>query len=131
MSVDRASSITRKDFLALLGGGVLAAAPWPAGRVAAQGSGVLKISFRSSLVRLDPAFTVSSDEYVATQTIFDNLTRLDANLRPIPGLAEEWSSPDGGKSWLFKLRSGVRFHHGRALEAEDVVFSMQRVLNPA
>ena len=131
MTVDRASSITRKDFLALLGGGVLAAAPWPAGRVAAQGSGVLKISFRSSLVRLDPAFTVSSDEYVATQTIFDNLTRLDANLRPIPGLAEEWSSPDGGKTWLFKLRSGVRFHHGRALEAEDVVFSMQRVLNPA
>jgi peptide/nickel transport system substrate-binding protein len=121
-------SMTRKDFLALLAGGA-AAASLP-GLAAAQASGVLKVSFRSSLVRLDPAFTVSSDEYVATQTIYDNLTKLDERLSAIPSLAEEWSSPDGGKTWLFKLRSGVRFHHGRALDAEDVVFSIRRVLDP-
>lgn len=123
--------ITRKDFLALLGGGAAAAVGGlPIRGASAQGSGILKVSFRSALVRLDPAFTVSSDEYVATQTIYDNLTRLDENLKPIPGVASSWESPDGGTTWIFKLRSGVRFHHGRALDAEDVVFSIKRVLDP-
>ena len=129
---DNSISVSRKDFLRLLGGGVLAASGVAGfGRAAsAQTSGPLKMSFRSSLVRLDPAFTVSSDEYVATQAIYDNLTRLDEKLNPIPGVAAEWSSPDGGVTWLFKLRTGVRFHHGRELDAEDVVFSLMRVLDP-
>ena len=127
-----AMSISRKDFLKLIGGGALAASGAAGfdGSVLAQASGRIKMSFRSSLVRLDPAFTVSSDEYVATQTIYDNLTRLDDKLAPIPGVASEWNSPDGGTTWVFKLRTGVRFHHGRELDAEDVVFSLKRVLDP-
>lgn len=125
--------MTRKDFLRALGGGAAAAALARAGlgndAAFAQSTAPIKISFRSALVRLDPAFTVSSDEYVATQSIYDNLTRLDEKLSPIPGLASEWSTPDGGTTWLFKLRSGVKFHHGRALDAEDVVFSLSRVLD--
>jgi peptide/nickel transport system substrate-binding protein len=126
-------AVTRKDFLKLLGGGALAAGLAKSGlgadEAAAQSTTPIKISFRSALVRLDPAFTVSSDEYVATQSIYDNLTRLDDKLSPIPGIASEWSSPDGGATWLFMLRSGVKFHHGRELDAEDVVFSLSRVLD--
>jgi peptide/nickel transport system substrate-binding protein len=125
-----AGSITRKELLALLGGSALAAAGGVRSARAAGGSGVLKISFRSSIKRLDPAFTISGDEYIATQTIYDNLTRLDAELKVIPGLAESWLSPDSGKTWTFKLRKGVRFHHGRELEAQDVVFTAKRVLDP-
>lgn len=123
--------ITRKEFLALLAAGAAAATGGlPVSRASAQAKGILKVSFRSALVRLDPAFTVSSDEYVATQTIYDNLTRLDEALKPIPSVATSWESPDGGTTWIFKLRSGVRFHHGRELDAEDVVFSINRVLDP-
>ncbi len=129
MISDKSASITRKDLLALLGGGILAAGSGAKMASAADRS-ILKISFRSSIKRLDPAFTISSDEYIATQTIYDNLTRLDANLGVIPGVAESWSSPDSGKTWTFKLRKGVRFHHGRELEAEDIVFSARRVLDP-
>lgn len=132
MSRSDALSISRKDFLKLLAGGVVAATslPWLGGAALAAASGTLKISFRSSLVRLDPAFTVSSDEYIATQAIYDNLTKLDETLSPIPSLAESWSSPDGGKTWLFKLRGDVKFHNGDPLEAEDVVFSINRVIDP-
>ena len=122
--------ISRKEFLTLLGGAAIAGAGLRAGSAAAQARNVLKVSFRSALVRLDPAFTISSDEYVATQALYDNLTRLDETLKPMPGLATSWESPDGGKTWLFKLRSGVKFHHGRELDAEDVVFSLRRVLDP-
>lgn len=132
MKLDNALEITRKDFLRLLAGGAVAAASLPAlsGAALAQAQGVLKISFRSSLVRLDPAFAISSDEYVATQAIFDNLTRLDETLSAVPGLAQTWESPDGGRTWLFTLRDGVSFHDGRPVEAEDVVFSIRRVIDP-
>ena len=129
MISDKTPSITRKDVLALLGGGVLAAGAGTRIAIAADRA-ILKISFRSSIKRLDPAFTISSDEYIATQSIYDNLTRLDPNLSVIPGVAKSWASPDNGKTWTFKLRKGVRFHHGRELEAKDVVFSASRILDP-
>ncbi len=132
MSRNQSMPIDRKDFLKLLAGGAVMAGalPWMAVDAKAQAAGTLKVSFRSSLVRLDPAFTVSSDEYIATQAIYDNLTRLDEKLNATPSLAEEWTSPDGGKTWTFKLRAGVKFHNGRVLDAEDVVFSIKRVLDP-
>lgn len=126
-----AISLTRKDLLRLFGAGALASAASPFVASSARAAGqVLKISFRSSMKRLDPAFTISSDEYAATQAIYDNLTRLDEKLNVLPGVAQEWSSPDNGKIWLFKLRSGVRFHHGREMTADDVVFTVRRILDP-
>lgn len=132
MQAKRTTSITRKEFLRFLAGGAIATSVLPGSvrRAIAQGSDVLKISFRSAHVRLDPAFTVSSEEYVVTQSIYDNLTRLDEELNPVPGLATEWTSPDNGKTWIFTLRDGVRFHDGRALSANDVVYSLKRVLDP-
>jgi peptide/nickel transport system substrate-binding protein len=127
------TAISRKDFLKLLGGSALAAAALPtfAGRASATPVRRLTISFRSAMKRLDPAFTISSDEYVATQAIYDNLTQLDASLNVLPGLAESWNSPDGGVTWAFKLRKGVHFHNGREMDAEDVVFSLTRILDKA
>lgn len=124
--------VTRKEVLRLLAGGAAAMVSLPALSHAAlaQADGVLKIGFRSSLVRIDPAFAISSDEYVATQAIYDNLTRLDETLSAVPGLAEKWASPDGGKTWVFTLRDGVRFHDGSPVEAEDVAFSIKRIIDP-
>lgn len=120
--------ITRKDFLALIGATV-ATGFLP--RIShAQANEVLKVSFRTAPAILDPAFGANSDEYIASQAIFDNLTRLDEGLKAIPSLATSWDSADGGQTWVFKLREGVHFHHGRVLDAEDVVFSLKRVLDP-
>lgn len=45
-----------------------------------------------------------------------------------PRLATEWFiSPDDPSVWVFKLREGVKFHDGADFNAEDVVFSMERV----
>lgn len=46
-------------------------------------------------------------------------------------LAESWSTPDGGKTWIFKLRKGVKWHDGKPFTADDVVFSYNTYANPA
>lgn len=48
-----------------------------------------------------------------------------------PLLAESWSTPDQGKTWVFKLRKGVKWHDGKPFTADDVVFSYNTYANPA
>ncbi|MDQ3512504.1 MAG: ABC transporter substrate-binding protein, partial [Chloroflexota bacterium] len=55
------------------------------------------------------------------------LVFLDDALGPIPGLAESWETPDD-RTYVFALRQGVMFHNGREMTADDVVFSLRRVL---
>ena len=48
-----------------------------------------------------------------------------------PGLAESWSVTSSGKTWTFKLRSGLRWSDGTRLTAEDVLFTWNNVIyNP-
>ena len=46
-----------------------------------------------------------------------------------PSLATSWTAQDGGKSWRFKLRDGVKFWDGSPMTAEDVKFSLDRLVN--
>ena len=62
--------------------------------------------------------------------IFDGLVQFDANLKPIPALAEFWEASRDGRTWTFTLRRGVKFHHGREVTAHDVVYSFTRLLDP-
>jgi peptide/nickel transport system substrate-binding protein len=44
-----------------------------------------------------------------------------------PMLAERWKVADGGRTWTFYLRKGVRFHNGTELTAEDVKFTFASI----
>ncbi len=44
----------------------------------------------------------------------------------LPDLAESWETPDGGLTWNFKLRRGVKTSDGLEVKAEDVVWSLNR-----
>jgi peptide/nickel transport system substrate-binding protein len=46
----------------------------------------------------------------------------------VPQLATSWSSGKGGKQWTFKLRSGVRFHTGRAMDAAAAKAAIERTI---
>jgi ABC-type transport system substrate-binding protein len=61
--------------------------------------------------------------------IYDGLVKLDKNLTPIGALSDYWTISSDGKLYTFFLRKGVKFHHGRELEAEDVKFSLERLVN--
>ena len=47
-----------------------------------------------------------------------------------PALAQFWKASRDGLTWTFTLKKGVKFHHGREVTAEDVVYSLTRVVDP-
>jgi ABC-type transport system substrate-binding protein len=73
----------------------------------------------------DPALP---SHYFITEQLFDGLVKFDAHYNPMPALAEYWEISDGGSRITFKLRRGVRFHNGRELTAEDVKYSLERLV---
>jgi peptide/nickel transport system substrate-binding protein len=54
---------------------------------------------------------------------FDN----NQTLKLDPMLATSWKASQGGKVWTFKIRSGVKFHDGSPLTADDVVWTLQQL----
>ena len=76
---------------------------------------------------LDPTSAAAQaiDSVVYTN-IFEGLTRFMGDGSVVPGLAESWEISDDGTVYTFKLREGVRFHDGTAMDAEDVKFSLDR-----
>ena len=118
-------------------GAAAASVPLGAGPLARQAAaqaprpgGIVKQAWLSSPRTLDPALAIQGDEYMIMQNIFDNLVRIDEKLQPQPQLATRWTADDQGKTWTFNLRPGVKFHHGKALTAQDVVFTVERILDP-
>ncbi|HEV8614099.1 MAG TPA: ABC transporter substrate-binding protein [Methylomirabilota bacterium] len=79
---------------------------------------------------LDPARISDVYSRSVAQQIFDGLVQFDQTLTITPGLAKFWKASRDGLKWTFTLRKGVRFHHGREVVADDVVFSFTRVLDP-
>src|SRR2546428_3414428 len=80
---------------------------------------------------LDPARIGDVYGLSVTQQLFDGLVQFDPTLMVSPALAEFWKASRDGLTWTFTLRKGVRFHHGTELTADDVVYSLTRILAPA
>ncbi|HZZ95063.1 MAG TPA: ABC transporter substrate-binding protein [Usitatibacter sp.] len=79
---------------------------------------------------MDPHAIASLYNTRVVGQVYDSLVERDEQFRPEPGLALSWAPLDGGRGWRFKLRPGVKFHDGTPFTADDVVFSVQRVLSP-
>ncbi len=92
--------------------------------------GILQVSFPGSPRLLDPPITGSLEEWVVTSWLYNNLTRVDSKLNVQPDLAESWTAANDGTEWTFKLAKGVKFHSGKEMTADDVAFSINRILDP-
>jgi peptide/nickel transport system substrate-binding protein/oligopeptide transport system substrate-binding protein len=80
-------------------------------------------------ITLDPALVTDLYGRAIVNQVFDGLVQFDANLKPIPALAEFWEGSRDGRTWTFALRQGVKFHNGREVTAQDVVYSFMRLLD--
>ncbi len=65
-----------------------------------------------------------------TEKIMNRLVRPGLDGKPSPDLALRWSANDNATVWTFTLRPDVKFHDGSSFGAEDVVYSLNRVLDP-
>jgi oligopeptide transport system substrate-binding protein len=79
---------------------------------------------------LEPARISDVYSFSVSQQIFDGLVQFDQSLAIKPALAEFWRASRDGLLWTFELRKGVKFHHGREVTADDVVYSFTRILDP-
>ncbi len=61
---------------------------------------------------------------------FEGLTRFDKKGNAEPGLAENWTVSESGKSWLFRLRPSITFSDGEPIEARHFVSALERIRNP-
>lgn len=84
----------------------------------------------NNLLSLDPAGATGNDVVEIACNIYDYLVELDPKdtTKVLPGLAESWKIAADGRQITFTLRRGVKFHSGNPLSAQDVAWSLQRVL---
>jgi len=79
---------------------------------------------------LDPALSTDVPTGRAVAYVFDGLVRFTPDAQIVPGLAREWTVSPDGLTYTFHLRSGVKFHDGRALKSLNVINSFMRALDP-
>ncbi len=78
--------------------------------------------------RLDPHLAANAGDANVLFLSYDRLVHLDAEAQPIPGLAESWEYDDTGTVLTMKIREGVTFHDGAALDAEAVKANLDRAM---
>jgi peptide/nickel transport system substrate-binding protein len=118
------ASLTRRGVLAL----GAAAAALGAGEARAAAASTLHVSFPVPTATLDPAKQrVGGLEYNYSTWVFSHLCKQDGQLQVLPDLAASWESTPDLKSWTFHLRPNVKWHDGKPLTADDVVFTFKRL----
>lgn len=89
----------------------------------------LRMAIADDATTMDPHSANILGNTRILHNIYEGLVTRDKNFKVVPALAVSWSQPDA-KTWRFKLRPNVRFHDGSAFTADDVVFSLERVMHP-
>src|SRR3990172_3990830 len=75
----------------------------------------------------DPATTHTSGD----KLVFSGLVSFDPSLNLVPDLAESWEISEDGTIYKFHLRKNARFHDGKPVTAQDVIYSWERAASPA
>lgn len=87
----------------------------------------LVVGVRLEPPHLDPtAGAAAAIGEVTYANVFEGLTRIDRDGKVKPALASSWEISEDGKTYVFRLRSGVTFHDGTTFSASDVKFSLER-----
>lgn len=109
-----------------------AAGTSPTTAAPAAGGKTLTIAMTNDPGTADPQLT--TEYYMLPLNIFDRLVEAETTSpgqsEIVPGLAEKWDVSSDGLTYTFHLRKGVKFHDGSELKADDVIFTIDRMLNP-
>src|ERR1700730_13723218 len=90
--------------------------------------GVVNLLIGTMPTNLDPRIGTDGPSEKIDGLIFDSLVELDAQRIPHGDLAETWETPDP-VTYIFHLRSGVKFHDGRVLTSADVKYTFDSIMN--
>lgn len=94
-------------------------------------SGSMVVAYQDDFATLDPAIGYDWSNWPAIKMVFDGLMDYDATTNLQPRLAAEMPAVNADATvYTFKLRQDVKFHNGRQLTADDVIYTLTRVLDP-
>lgn len=86
---------------------------------------VLRIGLTQDWETLNPTAGFAVSEYEIWNVHYATLTdKAAADFAPIPGLAESWEVSNGGLTYTYKLREGLKWSDGEPLTAEDVAWNV-------
>ncbi|EQC1581665.1 HTH-type transcriptional regulator SgrR [Klebsiella oxytoca] len=96
------------------------------GRSFRQGRHILRVLYYRPMKNLLPGSALRRSETHIARQIFSALTRVNEENGELEAdIAHHWQQI-APTHWRFFLRPGIHFHHGRELEMEDVITSLQR-----
>jgi len=98
--------------------------------LSSAGAADLTVGFSTDADTLDPANHRNRPTETIIRNMFDGLMTRDASMKVVPEIAESivQVSPT---EYDFKIREGVKFHDGTDMTAEDVKFTLDRVVTEA
>ena len=97
----------------------------------AKPGGDIIITYKDDVATLDPAIGYDWQNWSMIKSLFDGLMDYEAGTTTLrTDLAESYEISPDGQTFTFKLRPGVKFHNGREMTAEDVKYSIERVVDP-
>ena len=124
----------RRDFVRNLAYGGLALGAGPlllsgcgsTGHRPDSADSTLRMIKTTPLTSLDPIWTTAPATREYGFMTFDQLVAVDSQFRPQPQMAEGWTVEDDGRSYIFTLREGLKFHDGQPVRSQDCIASIQR-----
>ncbi|MEA2668697.1 MAG: oligopeptide transport system substrate-binding protein [Chloroflexota bacterium] len=90
----------------------------------------LRLAEAEDAQTLDPALIDDPTSLAVGSELFEGLTRLDSNLRPVAGLADRWDVADAGRTYTFHIRP-AKYQSGATVHAQDALTAWTRALTPA
>ena len=81
---------------------------------------------------LDPHRSTRTQDYIIEMNINRSLYKWDAETnKPVLALAEKVDVSSDGKVYTYTLKKNILFHNGRGLTVDDIIWSYERIMNPA
>ena len=102
----------------------------PVGALSVAPGGTLRVATQP-IVNTDPIAISSDSEVLVANHVYDYLVDIDGASNVVPRLAESWDISADGLTYTFQLADGVTFHDGSPFTAADVVWTFDRLRNPA
>ena len=90
----------------------------------------ITVAVSAAFTTLDPWDSPDTMTKSVGRSIYEGLFALDANMRPVPELAQSYAASPDDRVYTIKLKSGVRFHDGAPFDAAAVKKNFDRVLAP-
>src|SRR6202453_2483711 len=122
--------MNRRDFALLAATSPLAAMLGRAADAATPKDSVVIASQIDDLITLDPGEAYEISAQIILSDVYDRLVRYEAEdmTKLVGGVAESWTVSPDSKTYTFKLRPNQKFESGATVTADDMAFSLQRVV---